>query len=74
MNGILRKPAVRNAIRREVISMFQDGTIRASGDGLRIDFDGHSITISISQESEQIVQQETAPAPVTIEAFDSRFS
>ena len=54
--------------------MFQDGTIRASGEGIRIDFDGHSITISIDQESEQIVQQETAPAPVTIEAFDARFS
>ena len=66
---------VRSAIRQEVISMFQDGTIRTSGDGIRIDLDGHSVTISIEQESEQIAQAETAaPAPVTVEGFDNRFS
>lgn len=74
MTGLLAKPQVRAAIRQEIISMFQDGTIRTSGDGIQIDTDGHSVTISIEQEEEQIVQSELAPSPVVVEGFDNRFS
>lgn len=75
MTGLLAKPQVRAAMRQEIISMFQDGTIRTSGDGIQIDTDGHSVTISIGQEEEQIAQTELAPArPVVVEGFDNRFS